>query len=127
MADRCSGTRPSRIAAICGDQPVGGRGRAPLIAERDRNGSLLRRYRASGDGLGFLMITLALSQVLWGLAYRMSNVTNGDNGIAGLSRPMPFGISLDSAASFYWFALVVATLAFLMMATFVSSSFGSSL
>jgi branched-chain amino acid transport system permease protein len=27
-------------------------------------------------GLGFLMITLALSQVLWGLAYRMSNVTN---------------------------------------------------
>src|SRR5262249_54495754 len=28
-------------------------------------------------GLGFLMITLALSQVLWGLAYRMSNVTNG--------------------------------------------------
>ena len=48
-------------------------------------------------GLGFLMITLALSQVLWGLAYRMSNVTNGDNGIAGLTRPMPFGISLDSA------------------------------
>ena len=34
-------------------------------------------------GLGFLMITLALSQVLWGLAYRMSDVTNGDNGIAG--------------------------------------------
>jgi hypothetical protein len=56
-------------------------------------------------GLGFLMITLALSQVLWGLAYRMSNVTNGDNGIAGLTRPMPFGISLDSAVSFYWFAL----------------------
>jgi len=78
-------------------------------------------------GLGFLMITLALSQVLGGLAYRMSNVTNGDNGIAGLTRPMPFGISLDSAASFYWFSLVVATLAFLMMATFVSSSFGSSL
>jgi branched-chain amino acid transport system permease protein len=78
-------------------------------------------------GLGFLMITLALSQVLWGLAYRMSNVTNGDNGIAGLTRPMPFGISLDSASSFYWFALIVASFAFLMMAIFVSSSFGSSL
>jgi branched-chain amino acid transport system permease protein len=51
-------------------------------------------------GLGFLMITLALSQVLWGLAYRMSDVTNGDNGIAGLTRPMPFGIPLDSPASF---------------------------
>jgi branched-chain amino acid transport system permease protein len=78
-------------------------------------------------GLGFLMITLALSQVLWGLAYRMSNVTNGDNGIAGLTRPAPFGIPLDTAAAFYWFALIVACLAFLMMAIFVSSSFGSSL
>jgi branched-chain amino acid transport system permease protein len=79
------------------------------------------------SGLGFLMITLALSQVLWGLAYRMSDVTNGDNGIAGLTRPAPFGISLDSAAAFYWFALVVAVIAFAMMAIFVSSSFGSSL
>lgn len=79
------------------------------------------------SGLGFLMITLALSQVLWGLAYRMSDVTNGDNGIAGLTRPMPFGISLDSAVAFYWFALIVASVAYLMMAIFVSSSFGSSL
>jgi branched-chain amino acid transport system permease protein len=78
-------------------------------------------------GLGFLMITLALSQVLWGLAYRMSNVTNGDNGVSGLTRPTPFGIPLDGAASFYWFALIVFTVAFFMMAIFVSSSFGSSL
>jgi branched-chain amino acid transport system permease protein len=78
-------------------------------------------------GLGFLMITLALSQVLWGLAYRMSDVTNGDNGIAGLTRPMPFGISLDGVASFYWLALGVAALAYLTMAIFVSSSFGSAL
>src|SRR6201985_978741 len=78
-------------------------------------------------GLGFLMITLALSQVLWGLAYRMSNVTNGDNGITGLTRPAPFGVSLDNPVSFYLFALIVAPLAFLMMAVFVSSAFGSSL
>ncbi|HLI99466.1 MAG TPA: branched-chain amino acid ABC transporter permease [Bradyrhizobium sp.] len=78
-------------------------------------------------GLGFLMITLALSQVLWGLAYRMSGVTNGDNGIAGLTRPMPFGLSLDSAVAFYWFTLIVTAFAFLMMSIFVSSSFGSSL
>jgi branched-chain amino acid transport system permease protein len=78
-------------------------------------------------GLGFLMITLALSQVLWGLAYRMSNVTNGDNGITGLTRPAPFGISLDSPVAFYWFVLIVAAIAFLLMAIFVSSAFGSSL
>ena len=78
-------------------------------------------------GLGFLMITLALSQVLWGLAYRMSNVTGGDNGIAGLTRPAPFGISLESPVAFYWFVLIIATVAFLLMAVFVSSAFGSSL
>jgi branched-chain amino acid transport system permease protein len=78
-------------------------------------------------GLGFLMITLALSQVLWGLAYRMSGITNGDNGIAGLSRPTPFGLSLESAPAFYWFTLAITVFAFLMMTIFVSSSFGSSL
>ena len=79
------------------------------------------------SGLGFLMITLALSQVLWGLAYRMSNITNGDNGIAGLTRPVPFGISLESPVAFYWFTLIVTVIAFVLMAIFVSSSFGSSL
>jgi len=53
--------------------------------------------------------------------------TNGDNGIAGLTRPAPFGISINSPASFYWFVLIVAAFAFLMMAIFVSSAFGSSL
>ncbi len=79
------------------------------------------------SGLGFLMITLALSQVLWGLAYRWVSVTNGDNGMTGLTRPKPFGISIDSAASFYWFALIVATLAFFLITIFVTSAFGSSL
>ncbi len=79
------------------------------------------------SGLGFLMITLALSQVLWGLAYRMSNITNGDNGIAGLTRPAPFGISLESPVAFYWFVLIVTIISFILMAVFVSSSFGSSL
>jgi branched-chain amino acid transport system permease protein len=79
------------------------------------------------SGLGFLMITLALSQVLWGLAYRWVSVTNGDNGLSGLTRPMPFGLSIEGPAAFYWFVLVVTVIAFVLMAVFVSSSFGSSL
>jgi len=57
----------------------------------------------------------------------MSNVTNGDNGLAGLTRPAPFRIALDTPAAFYWFTLIVAAFGFLTMAIFVSSSFGSSL
>jgi branched-chain amino acid transport system permease protein len=78
-------------------------------------------------GLGFLMITLALSQVLWGTAYRWVSVTDGDNGLRGLTRPAPFGISLDGATSFYYFALAVAVVAIALMAMFVASPFGAAL
>jgi branched-chain amino acid transport system permease protein len=78
-------------------------------------------------GLGFLMITLALSQVLWGSAYRWVSVTQGDNGLSGLTRPHPLGLSLESAASFYWFTLCVGVVAVLLMGVFVSSAFGSCL
>jgi branched-chain amino acid transport system permease protein len=78
-------------------------------------------------GLGFLMITLALSQVLWGLAYRWVAMTNGDNGMTGLTRPHPFGFVLDTALSFYLFAYVIFLVAYVMMAIFVASAFGSAL
>jgi branched-chain amino acid transport system permease protein len=79
------------------------------------------------SGLGFLMITLALSQVLWGTAYRWAAVTNGDNGLSGLTRPAPFGISLDKPAAFYYFTLIIAILALWLMAKFVGSPFGAAL
>ena len=78
-------------------------------------------------GLGFLMLTLALSQVLWGTAYRWVSVTDGDNGLRGLTRPAPFGISLDGATEFYYFALVVTVASIWLMAKFVDSPFGATL
>ncbi len=78
-------------------------------------------------GLGFLMITLALSQVLWGTAYRWTAVTEGDKGLSGLTRPAPFGISLDPPTAFYYFSLAVTFIALWLMARFVSSPFGASL
>jgi branched-chain amino acid transport system permease protein len=79
------------------------------------------------SGLGFLMITLALAQVIWGLAYRWVSVTNGDNGITGLTRPHPFGLSLDSAGAFYWATLLVTALALGFIAIMIGSAFGVSL
>ena len=78
-------------------------------------------------GLGFLMITLALSQVLWGTAYRWASVTNGDNGLSGLTRPTPFGVSIDGPVAFYYFSLTVTIVAIWMMARFVNSPFGAAL
>ncbi len=78
-------------------------------------------------GLGFLMITLAFSQILWGLAYRWVSVTNGDNGLSGITRLAPFGLSLDGATAFYWMTLAVAVAAFLAIAAFATSAFGATL
>jgi branched-chain amino acid transport system permease protein len=78
-------------------------------------------------GLGFLMLTLALSQVLWGTAYRWVSMTDGDNGLRGLARPAPLGLSLDQPNAFYWFTFVICVAAFWMMAAFVASPFGAAL
>jgi branched-chain amino acid transport system permease protein len=78
-------------------------------------------------GIGFLMLTLALSQVLWGTAYRWVSVTDGDNGLRGLTRPAPFGIDLTEAVPFYYFTLIVAIAAFALIAIFVASPLGAAL
>jgi branched-chain amino acid transport system permease protein len=72
------------------------------------------------------MITLALGQILWGLAYRWISLTNGDNGVNVASRPMPFGVSLTSASAFYYSTLVVFLLSIVVMAIFANSPFGAS-
>jgi branched-chain amino acid transport system permease protein len=78
-------------------------------------------------GIGFLMITLALGQILWGIAYRWASLTNGDNGVNVTSRPMPFGITLSNAGSFYYATLFVFLAAVIVIAIFVRSPFGASL
>ena len=79
-----------------------------------------------GTGLGFVMITVALGQIVWGVAYRWISITNGDNGIAIRGRPSPLGLSLASPSGFYWATLVVFLLAVGSMAVFVASPFGAS-
>ncbi len=78
-------------------------------------------------GIGFLMITLAIGQILWGIAYRWASLTNGDNGINVATRPAPFGLSLAGAGPFYYATLLVFLVAVASMAIFVRSPFGASL
>jgi branched-chain amino acid transport system permease protein len=78
-------------------------------------------------GIGFIMITLALGEIIWGLAYRWISITGGDNGINVHTRPQPFGISLDSPNAFYYTTLAVFLLAFAMVTIFVRSPLGAAL
>ena len=79
-----------------------------------------------GAGLGFVMITVALGQIVWGVAYRWISITNGDNGITISGRPSPFGLVLTSPRAFYWATFVVFLAAVASMAVFVRSPFGAS-
>jgi branched-chain amino acid transport system permease protein len=78
------------------------------------------------SGIGFIMITLALGQILWGLAYRWISVTGGDNGISVRGRPAPFGFALTEPINFYYASLIVFLAAVAMVAIFVRSPFGAS-
>ncbi len=77
-------------------------------------------------GIGFLMITLALGQIVWGVAYRWVDLTNGDNGVNLKVRPMPFGFDLASPSAFYWATFLTFVFALGSMHLFVNSPFGAS-
>jgi branched-chain amino acid transport system permease protein len=78
-------------------------------------------------GIGFIMITLALGEILWGLAYRWISLTGGDNGISLHGRPAPLGFSMASPTHFFYVALIVFLLSVVMVAVFVRSPFGAAL
>jgi branched-chain amino acid transport system permease protein len=78
-------------------------------------------------GISFLMITLALGQIFWGIGYRWISITGGDNGINIATRPAPFGVSLENPTTFYFATLVVFLLVVAAMRVFARSPLGVSL
>jgi branched-chain amino acid transport system permease protein len=76
----------------------------------------------------FLMITLALGMVLWGLSYRWIPVTGGDNGISGIpSLESHAGLPVAGPQAFYYVTLAVFGLCAALMLVLVRSPFGLTL
>ena len=78
-------------------------------------------------GIGFIMITLALGEILWGLAYRWISLTGGDNGLSLQARPAPFGFSLSNVNTFYYATLIIFLLSLAAVTVFVRSPLGAAL
>ena len=87
-------------------------------------GFALLALRARGSYL--LMITLALAQVIWGIAFGWRTLTGGDDGLPGIPRPT-FFIPLTNDTPFYYFVLLMVTLATALLVAIVSSPFGHAL
>lgn len=75
----------------------------------------------------FLMITLAMSQVLYSWAGQAIEITNARRGLAPIGRPNILGLDLNDMTTFYYFAVVVA-LGCLLLCHYVGrSNFGLTL
>jgi branched-chain amino acid transport system permease protein len=77
-------------------------------------------------GVYFLMITLALGQCVWGLAYRWNSLTGGDNGINLEHRPK-IGVDLADPVTFFYVVFGFFAASLFILYTIVRSPFGRSL
>ena len=75
----------------------------------------------------FVILTLALGQIVWGLAYRWVSVSGGDNGLPVGGRPGLGPIDLTDNGAYYYFVLAVFVLCVLLLWALVRSPFGLSL
>lgn len=79
-------------------------------------------------GPQFLILTLSLAQVLWGVAFTWRTLTGGDDGLPGIPRPelgLPW--SLGEVAPFYYFSLCLFLAASGFLVLVVRSPFGCTL
>lgn len=88
--------------------------------------ALFGLFAIRAGGVYFLMITLALGQCVWGLAYRWNSLTGGDNGINITGRPS-FGLDLGNDVTFFYLVFGFFSMSMLALYVLVRSPFGKSL
>jgi branched-chain amino acid transport system permease protein len=75
------------------------------------------------NGVYFLLLTLALGMIVWGVCQRWTSITGGENGLRGNARPA----LLADPTVFYYFVLAVGLAATGLMWRLVRSPFGLAL
>lgn len=86
-------------------------------------GYLILRRR----GVYFSLLTLALAAMLYVVSFRWTEVTGGENGLGGITRPVLFGFDLESSTNYYWFVAIIAFLVLFALWRFHNSTVGSVL
>lgn len=75
------------------------------------------------SGVYFLLLTLALGMIVWGVCLRWTSVTGGENGLRGIGRPE----LITDPLVFYYTVLAVVLLITFLIWRFVNSPFGLTL
>lgn len=74
----------------------------------------------------FLMITLAVGQMLYALAIKWRQVTGGSDGLIGIPRPTGFGIPMDTTR-IYMIALILCLAVYWLLRRILHAPFGRML
>ncbi|MBF0278319.1 MAG: branched-chain amino acid ABC transporter permease [SAR324 cluster bacterium] len=83
-------------------------------------------FAIRATGVYFLIITLALGMVVWGLANRWNSLTGGDNGINVMMRPN-CGVDFSNDINFFLLVYIFFCLSLTAMYVLVNSPFGRTL
>jgi ABC-type branched-subunit amino acid transport system permease subunit len=81
---------------------------------------IVRRAR----GIYFAMITLAIGEMFFFIAFRLTSITGGENGLGDIRLGSLGGIDLVNSVNFYYFTAVVTFLAVLVAWRIIRSPFG---
>lgn len=78
-------------------------------------------------GVYFILITIAMGYVVWGVAVRWSSFTGGDNGVTNVPFPAVGGVGIGSHTQYYYLVLAVVLLCAWAYHRLVHSPFGLGL
>ncbi|MGB3490939.1 MAG: branched-chain amino acid ABC transporter ATP-binding protein/permease [Xanthobacteraceae bacterium] len=78
-------------------------------------------------GVYFALLTLALAAMLYVVAFRWTDVTGGENGLGGITRPTWFGVDFESSTNYYWLVAAIAFVVLIVLWRFHNSTVGSVL
>lgn len=88
-------------------------------------GIVFGAFNLRARGIYLLLLTLALAQAAFGLAFQQVEITGGDNGISGITREtLPVGETLPA---FYWLTVVLVAVCLALMWVFVRSPIGMAI
>jgi branched-chain amino acid transport system permease protein len=79
------------------------------------------------SGLYFIMLTFALNQMFYFIAYQWTSVTGGEDGMPGIGRPTVLGLDFKNPLAYYVFVATLFLLSLLVMQRVVESPLGKIL
>jgi branched-chain amino acid transport system permease protein len=79
------------------------------------------------SGLYFIMLTFALNQLFYFVAYQWTSVTGGEDGMPGIPRPAFLGIDFSNPINYYAFVCAIFVSFLLLMKRIVESPLGKIL